>query len=89
VQFEQINSLYSNRVAKNDALPSPLKKEMKSQPVHTNNICITAGVNELGIGARSGSSAKALMRACIFRYLFSSDVQLHHNFKGSTIGKPM
>ena len=70
--LEQMNSLYSNRVAKNEALPSPLKKEMKSQPIHTNNICITVGVSELGTGARSGSSTKALIRAFISKYLFSS-----------------
>ena len=67
-----------NRVAKNEALPSPLNKEMKSQAVHTNNvyicyICNTAGFSELGIRARSGSSVKALMRACISRCLFSRD----------------
>ena len=72
---------------------SPLKNKIKSQPVHTNNICITAGASELGIGARSGSSVKALMRACISRYLFSSDMNrlgftITSRDEPATIGKP-
>ena len=61
--FEQMNSLYLNRVVKTEALPSPLKNEIRSQPVHMNNICITVGESEL---VRSGSSVKALMREPVY-----------------------
>ena len=65
--LEQINSKYSNRVARNDALPTPLKKDMKSQPVHTYTTCIRDGHCNLGMKERLESFVKAEMSACISR----------------------
>ena len=48
--------------------------EMKSQPVHTYNICIIDGDRGWGIRARSGSLAKAVMSACVLSRRCSSEV---------------
>ena len=71
--LEQINSQYSNKVARNVVLPIPLKKDMKSQPVHTYIACIRDGHCNLGMKERSGSSVKAEISACTSRRRTSNE----------------
>jgi len=57
--FEQINSA----LAINVAFPIPVKKEIKSQPVLMNSICITDGNVTCSIATKLGSFWKAVISA--------------------------
>ena len=92
--FEQINSAYSKKVAINIAFPIPVKKEIKSQPVLMNSICITDGNVTCSIAAKLGSFWKAVISAGKSKNQCSVELNMlsrttHSRSVPATIGRPM